>query len=160
MGSLFVALAASLAAGAVFAADLPREGSYDYTTCFTRTAARIDYAPGYFAYSYEEVGATVSHPPGGPFDGEKVRCVGMTASLDGKRSGGSICEGIAGDGDKRLARFWYDADGKFQREAVAGTGKYDGMTTTGTVRTIKELQQTGPNTSEFCNRATGTYRLK
>ena len=154
------ALLAVALAGLSVAADLPKEGTYEYTTCFTRTSTRIDYSPAHFAYSYEESGTTAANPPGGPFDNELVRCVGMTASLDGKRSGGSVCEGTAKDGAKRLARFWYDSEGKFQREAVAGTGKYDGLVTTGSVVTTKQLQETTPGHFEFCNRATGTYKLK
>jgi hypothetical protein len=157
------AVATSLAAACVghaFAADLPKEGSYDHTTCFTRNSTRIDYSKTLFAFSYEETGTSVSNPPGGMFDNEVVRCVGMTASLDGKRSGGSLCEGVAKNGDTRLTRFWFDSDGKFQREAVAGTGMYDGMVTTGTIKTVGQTQQVKPGTSQFCNQGTGTYKLK
>ena len=144
--------------GFAFAADLPKEGNYDHTVCFTRKSTRIDYSTTHFAYSYEETGTSVSNPPGGLFDSETVRCVGMTAVFDGKRSGGSVCEGVAKNGDKRLTRFWYDNDGKFQREAVSGTGQYDGMATTGSVKTVGQTQQIGPGTAQFCNLGTGTYR--
>ena len=151
---------AAICAGAAFAADLPKEGNYDHTTCFTRNSTRIEYSKTLFAYSYEETGTSVSNPPGGMFDNEVVRCVGMTTSLDGKRSGGSLCEGVARNGDTRLTRFWYDDDGKFQREAVAGTGMYDGMVTTGTIKTVGQTQQVKPGTVQFCNQGTGTYKLK
>ncbi len=105
---------AATSLGLVFAADLPKEGSYDYTTCFTRNSTRIDYSTTHFAYSHEDVGTSISSPPGGLFDNEAVRCVGMTASFDGKRSGGSVCEGVTKNGDKRLTRFWYDNDGKYR----------------------------------------------
>ena len=154
------ALFAVATAGLAVAVDPPKEGSYDYKTCFTRNSTRIDYSKTHFAYSYEETGTSVSNPPGGLFDNEVVRCVGMTASFDDKRTGGSVCEGVAKDGDKRLNRFWYDSDGKLQREAVSGTGKYDGMVTTGTVKPIGAPEQIKPGTVKICNHATGTYKLK
>lgn len=155
-----VAPVLALCGGLVIAADLPREGSYDHTTCFTRTSTRIEYSPTNFGYSYEETGTSLSNPPGGLFDNETVRCVGMTISLDGKRTGGSLCEGVAKNGDRRLTRFWYDGDGRFQREAVAGTGQYDGLVTTGTVKTVGPTEPVKPGTVKFCNQGTGSYRLK
>ncbi len=146
--------------GVAVAADLPKEGDYDYTACFTRNSTRIEYSKSHFAYSYEEVGTSVSSPPGGLFDDETVRCVGMTASFDDKNSGGSVCVGVAKNGDTRLTRFWYDNDGKYQREAVSGTGRYDGMVTTGSVKRVGETKRIKPGTTQFCNQATGTYRLK
>jgi hypothetical protein len=146
--------------GFAYAADLPKEGSYDYTTCFTRNSTRIEYSKTHFAYSYEEIGTSVSNPRGALFDDEEVRCVGMTASLDGKRSGGSACLGVAKNGDRRLARFWYDNDGKLKREQVSGSGRYDGMVTTGSVKEVGQAEQVRPGTTKFCNQATGTYKLK
>jgi len=146
----------------VFAADLAKEGSYDYTTCFTRTVTYVEYSPTQSAWSYSELGRSISDPPGGMFDGDESQCLGMTASLDGKRYGSTACVGVAKDGAKRLTRFWYDADGKLQREAIAGTGKYDGMVTTGTVRDVKAPpgMKPGTQTFDYCNRNVGTYKLK
>lgn len=146
--------------GLALAADLPKEGNYDHTTCFTRNATRIDYSKSHFAYSYEETGQSVSNPPGGLFDNEVVRCVGATISLNGKRSGGSLCEAVAKSGDTRLTHFWYDAEGRFQREAVAGTGRYDGMVTTDSVKQVGPTEQVKPGTVKFCNQGVGTYKLK
>jgi hypothetical protein len=158
--STAVLFATFAVAGSAYAQTLPKEGSYDYTTCFTRNSTRIEYSKTHFAYSYEEIGTSVSNPPGALFDDEEVRCVGMSASFDGKRSGGSVCLGVAKNGDKRLARFWYDNDGKLQREAVSGTGRYDGMVTTGSVKEVGQAQQVKPGTTKYCNLATGTYKLR
>lgn len=146
--------------GSVLAAELPKEGSYDYLICFTRNVYRIDHSKTRFAYSYDESGTVESKVPGGLFDKDTVRCVGMTASMEGKRSGGSVCEGVAPNGDKRLTRFWYDGDGKFQREEVGGTGMYDGMVTTGAVKPAGPSEQVKPGIVKVCNHATGTYTLK
>lgn len=142
------------------AADLPREGSYDYTVCFVRNSVRIDHSKTQFGYSYEETGTAIGKAPDTLFDGETVRCIGHSVSLDGKRTGGSLCEGVAKDGDRRLTRFWYDEAGQYQREQVTGTGKYDGLVTTGSVSSLGPPEPVKPGTVKLCNRASGTYRFK
>lgn len=157
----FATLLAATFSALSLAADLPKEGSYDIKTCFTRNSTRIDYAPTHYAYSYEETGSSVSNPPGGLFDNDIVRCVGMSASFDGKRKGSSVCEGVAKDGARRLTYFWLDNDGKPNREAVSGTGKYEGMvTTTGTIQALGPTPEMKTGTAQLCNRQTGTYKLK
>jgi len=122
----------------------------------------IEYSPTQSAWSYSQRGTSVSDPRGGMFDGDDVQCVGTTASLDGRQSGSLACIAVAQDGAKRFTRFWYDADGKMQRETVGGTGKYDGLVTTGTVHTVKEPQgiKQGTQTVDYCARNVGTYKLK
>ena len=148
------------ASGFVLGADLPKEGSYDIKTCFTRNVTRIDYSVTHFAYSYEETGTSISSPPGSMFDNEVIRCVGMVASFDGKRTGGSVCEGLAKDGDKRLTQFRYDSDGKLVREAVAGTGKYNDLVTVGTTRDAGPPVEMKTGTVQLCIQQNGTYKLK
>jgi hypothetical protein len=160
VGSIAASCAIALA-NVAFTADVPNEGKYDYTTCFTRNLTQMEYSPTQSAWSYNERGTAVSNPTGGMFDGDVIQCVGMTASFDGKRYGNSACIAVAKDGATRLSRVWYDADSKLQRETVAGTGKYDGMVTTGTIQAVKEAQgiKPGAQTVEYCNRNVGTYKL-
>jgi hypothetical protein len=124
----------------------------------TRNVTYMEYSPSQSAWSYNEHGMAVADPQGGMFDGDEVRCVGATASLGGKQIGNSACIAVAKDGATRFTRLWYDADGKLQTETVGGTGKYDGMVTTGTVQTVKEPQGIKPGTLtvEYCNRNVGT----
>jgi hypothetical protein len=161
MGMISVATFVAAASGSLaVAADLPKEGSYDYNACFTRNTVRIVFSDAHTAYSYNEAATAVSTAPGGMFDGDSVRCVGAVAISNGKRMNLSICEGVAKNGDKRLTRFQYDADGKLVREEVAGTGMYDGMVTTGTVKTVVPEKEIQPGVTTFCNQATGTYKMK
>ncbi len=144
-----------------WAAELSNEGGYDIKTCFTRNSTLIQYSPTQYGFSYEETGTVASTPPGGLFDGDVVRCVGMTAIVEGKRSGGSFCEAVAKDGDKRLTQFKYNTEGKLVREALVGTGKYDGMVLTGSsVKAIGPAPVLKTGTAEACNQQTGHYKLK
>jgi hypothetical protein len=153
-------LMAATSVGFAFAADLPKEGSYDYKACFTRNTTSIDFSEAYAAYSYNETAIATSTSPGGMFDGESIRCVGSVAIFNGKRTNLAICEGVAKTGDMRLTRFQYSADGKLVREEVAGTGMYEGMVTTGTAKEVVPPKEIKPGVTTFCNQLTGTYKMK
>ena len=88
-----------------FAAELPKEGSYDYTACWSGVNNTITFSKTHTASSYEMTGAIRSNPPEGMFDKNSFRCVGINASLDGKNTGSTVCEAIDMDGDKRLSNF-------------------------------------------------------
>ena len=107
---------------AVFATELPKEGSYDFTSCWSGVSNTIAFSKAHTASSYEMTGSVLSNPPGGMFDKNSFRCVGMNASLDGKYTGSAVCEAVDVDGDKRLSKFSLASDGSLTRETVAGTG--------------------------------------
>jgi hypothetical protein len=142
------------------AGELPKEGSYDLTSCNSQVSSAIRFSKTHTASSWENTGTNRSSPPGGMFDKMTFRCVGMDASFDGKNTWHAACEAIDPDGDKRLAYF-SSVDGKVTRTNVAGTGKYDGI-----VVTQNSFEQLGPfptikdGTSQSCNHQTGTYKLK
>jgi hypothetical protein len=160
----FISLAALIglaSAGSAFAAELPKEGNYDFTSCWSGVSNTIAFSKTHSAYSYEITGVNRSNPPGGLFDKVAFRCVGMNASFDGKPSITAVCEGVDPDGDKRLTYFSLGPDGKFTRQFITGTGKYEGM-----VETNSNVQPLGPfpvvkeGTIADCNHQTGNYKLK
>jgi hypothetical protein len=142
------------------AAELPKEGSYDYTSCWSGVNNVITFSKTHTASSYEMTGTNRSNPPGGLFDKNTYRCVGMNASLDGKNTGSTVCEAIDVHGDKRLAYFSVGSDGKTIRTNVTGTGKYEGMVATGTVEMLGPFPAIKDGTFQGCNHQTGTYKLK
>lgn len=160
----FISLAALIglaSAGSAFAAELPKEGNYDFTSCWSGASKTIAFSKTHSAFSYEMMGVNRSNPPGGLFDKVAFRCVGMNASFDGKVSGTTVCEGVDSDGDKRLTYFSLGTDGKITRQFVTGTGKYEGM-----VESDASVQALGPfpvvkeGTFSDCNHQTGKYKLK
>lgn len=160
----FISLAALIglaSAGSAFAAELPKEGNYDFTSCWSGASKTIAFSKTHSAFSYEMMGVNRSNPPGGLFDKVAFRCVGMNASFDGKVSGTTVCEGVDPDGDKRLTYFSLGTDGKITRQFVTGTGKYEGM-----VESDAKVQPLGPfpvvkeGTFSDCNHQTGKYKLK
>jgi len=141
------------------AAELPKEGSFDYTACWSGIANPVAFSKTHTASSYEMMGALRSNTPGGMFDKNTFRCVGLNASLNGKNTGSAVCEAMDADGDKHLS-FYSIGDGKTTRETIAGTGKYEGMVLTSTVEPLGPLQVIKAGTFQSCNRQTGTYKLK
>jgi hypothetical protein len=142
------------------AGELPKEGSYDFTSCNSGVYSAITFSKNHTASSSEITGTNRSNPPGGLFDKITYRCVGMNASLDGKETASIVCEAIDVDGDKYLSKV-STGDGKTTRTIVAGTGKYEGIVTT-----QNSFENLGPfpaikdGTTQACNHQTGTYKLK
>ncbi|MGY3528522.1 MULTISPECIES: hypothetical protein [Bradyrhizobium] len=143
-----------------FAAEVPKEGNYDYTACWSGTNNMITFSKTHTAASYEMTGEIRSTTPGGMFDKHTFRCVGMNASLDGKNTGSTVCEAVDADGDKRLSYFTLGSDGKITRENVVGTGKYEGMVASGTVQPLGPFPVIKAGTFQDCNHQIGTYKLK
>ena len=142
------------------AGELPKEGNYDYTACWSGVNNVITFSKTYTGSSYENTGTIRSNPPGGLFDNSTYRCVGMNTSLDGKITSSNLCEAIDPDGDKRLSSV-LTGDGKTTRTQITGTGKWEGI-----VMTQTAFENLGPfpaikdGTSQGCNHLTGTYKLK
>jgi len=149
-----------MAAGSAFAADLPKEGRYDFTACWSGVSNPIAFSKTHSALSYEMTGTILSNPPGGMFDKHTFRCVGMNTSLDGKNTGTAVCESIAQDGDKSLTYFSIMSDGKITNEQLVGTGKYEGMVSSGTATPLGPFPVIKAGTFQGCNRQTGTYKMK
>jgi hypothetical protein len=155
---LIAVLAVASTAGA---ASLPKEGSYDFTSCWSGVSNVIQFSKTHWSMSFEMTGTSRSNPAGGAFDKNTFRCVGAQNSLGGKNSGSSVCEAVDADGDKRLSYFSVASDGSVTRDAsVAGTGKYEGMEMKGTVQPLGPFPVIKPGTFQDCNHQTGTYKLK
>jgi hypothetical protein len=153
-------LAATASALPAFAADMPKEGTFDYIACWSGVSTPVTFSKTHTANSFELMGTNRTTPPGGMFDKHSFRCVGMSASFDGKNTVTTVCEAIDADGDKRLTYFLYTPDGKVVREHVAGTGKFEGMAVTGTAVPVGPFPVIKAGTFQDCNRQTGTYKLK
>lgn len=156
--SLIVATALAAASPAL-AADPPKEGTYDVTSCWSGVSTMIEFSKTHTAISYEMTGTSRSNPPGGMFDKVTFRCVGVNHSFAGKVGGTTVCESVDKDGHKYLG-YYSNQGGKLVREEVAGTGKYEGMVRTAAVQPLGPFPVIKPGTFQNCNRQTGTYKMK
>jgi hypothetical protein len=75
----------------------------------------------------------------------------QAAREDGKVTSTTICEVIFPDGDKVLNKFTLAPDGSAIRESVAGTGKYEGIVSSGTARTLGPFPTIKAGTYQSCN---------
>ena len=154
-------VAALIVAGTAVAADLPKEGNYDFTSCFAGVMTGMGIAKGEGVFTFEMTGVTLSNPPGGMFDKLSYRCIGYATSLRGKITNDSFCEASDTSGDKLFAKFYLGDDRKTShREVLAGTGKYEGMVSTGTSVAIGPFPTAKPGTFQNCTHQKGTYKQK
>ena len=114
---LSLAVAAStLLATSTLAADIPKEGPFDFVACWSGDSREIAFSPRHTASSYEFTGTIRSNPPSGPFDKETFRCVGSGTTFEGKTTGSNTCEGTDGAGNKRVTYFTTNPDGSVTRD--------------------------------------------
>jgi hypothetical protein len=124
-----VAVTALIAAiGPLSAAELPKEGKYDFSDCGVATGLYgIEFSRTNVASSYKYVGTNRSNPPGGMFDMTSFKCVALNTTINAKQSATGVCEVLDKDGDKLLTRYDTDAQGETERVGDSGTGKYEGV---------------------------------
>lgn len=158
--SLCAIVFATAAASAYAVVNLPKEGNYDYVSCWTGTGNTVAFDKEHTATAYEMLGTVVSNIPGGLGENNTYRCVGLLTVFKGRRGGENLCQAIDADGDRIVSRFVNQPDGKIVREMIGGTGKYEGMTMTNTIVMLPPMKPAKPDTFQGCNRQTGTYKLK
>ena len=156
-GALVIVL--TIAFGNVAAQTIPKEGNYDYVSCYSGTVNFITFSKTHSASTYELIGNSRTSPPGGPFDMLTFRCLGMGSSLDNQTTSTNYCEAIDKDGDKLLVRN-VNIGQKGTQEGLAGTGKYEGIVRSGINEFLGVFPAIKPGTLSGCNRQIGTYKIK
>jgi hypothetical protein len=147
--------------GATFAADLPKEGTFDITACQVRVLNRVEISTSRSMSSYEQTGTSLSNPPGGLFDTGSNRCVGTATAIKGQIVEDiSFCITAFPDGGWIHRKFTRQPDGTYTWDLVEATGRYEGIKLDGKATTITGFPMLKPDVALFCNRQTGTYKLK
>ncbi len=160
VGNAGLGLALSVA-GAAGAQTFPKEGRYDYTSCFSGVSTTIAFSKTHTAHIREITGTNRSNTPGGIHDNETFRCVVLAMEFAGTTRNYSVCDTVDRDGDRRLTSFAPGPDGNPVRSMVAGTGKWDGMVVSNTkVALLGPFPAIKPGTFQNCNHQTGDYKLK
>lgn len=144
----------------VCAADMPKEGKFDFNFCMAAAYKPVMASPQLSSGLIEAWASTYSNPPGGPFDNQGSQCGVISLSRDSNVENNGYCKMIDKDGDMWLFKF---ADrnfiGKF--EVVGGTGKYEGMTATADFKPLGGgAPSAAPGMVQTCNKVVGTYRLR
>lgn len=146
--------------GSVFAADLPKEGAFNYTACWSGTSSVIPFSKTQMGTSFEFLGMSRSNPAGGLFDMTTFRCVGSNAIFDKRFSSIVTCESVDSSGDKLLSYYHAGNDRKVASEVIVGTGKYEGIVLDSTYTPIGPFPTIKAGTFQSCNQQSGTYKLK
>jgi hypothetical protein len=149
----------TFAVGLAISQPMPKEGNYDYISCWSGTSNDIQFSKSHGFGGYEFVVTNRTTPPGGPFDMTVARCIGMYTMFEGKFGNSSYCEATDQDGDKFIMKNSNDGP-KPKQEGITGTGKYEGMTRSGTSEVLGRFPMVRPGVVTGCARQTGTYKLK
>jgi hypothetical protein len=147
------------AIGQAAAAELPKQGTYEYTSCWGGTGNSIEFSKDHSGFSYEIVGTNRTNPPGGIFDMMSFRCVGFYRIIGENSSGTNLCEAVDKDGDRILAQNITEGP-KQKNDAIMGTGKYEGIVRSGTTESLGFFPPPKPGSIQGCNHQAGTYKLK
>jgi hypothetical protein len=165
MGTTFrfghiAALFAFAAAGSALAADLPKEGHYDFVSCYAGVdSASVNIDSTHAAVIRDYTGTNKSTIPGTLMDMTSFHCVALVNRLTAKVGSTSICEVTDKDGDHIYTRFVGDG-GTSESSVVAGTGKYAGMERNGITTMVGNFPTAKAGTFQTCVKQTGTYKLK
>lgn len=152
-------LLATLALACTAAPNYPKEGTYDYISCYSGTTNTVQVSNANGAYTNAFVGNTRTSPAGGPFDKLAYTCVGAGATTNGKVNSSYYCEAVDVDGDKFMAHGVSDGV-KTTTDAFGGTGKYEGMVRNGSSDSLGAFPTVKAGTFTGCNHQIGTYKLK
>ena len=155
-----VALLALCGVAAVsFAQAMPKEGNYDYMSCYSGVdRASISTDSSHRAVIQEYTGSNKAAIPGTLLDMSSFQCIALVNSLGPKTARTSVCEAVDKDGDRTFTRF--TGDGVIAENVfISGTGKYAGMERTGKAEYIT-FPAIKSGTFQTCVRQTGTYKLK
>ncbi len=152
-------IAFAFAAASAMAADVPKEGSYDFVSCWSGVNNPIAFSKTHTASAIEFSGTTRSATPGALFDNNTFHCVGLVTVINGKASNTIVCESVDPEGDRRLRQYSM-ANGKTSVTDLAGTGKYDGIVTIDQVQPLGPFPTIKPGTFQNCNHQFGTYKIK
>lgn len=143
------------------AVDMPKEGRFDFNYCMGGKVGYSELRAGLAMGEFEGVASTYANGAGKAFDRQGSRCIGVYEIVDGKYRDYGVCTQVDADGDKWLMRFDTGGDMSGKWVVVGGTGKYEGMSATGSYAPVGDLPPAaGPGTYNKCNRNTGTYKLR
>ncbi len=151
-------VAAILVAGPLssLAADLPRNGQFEFTACLAGKQVSIAHGPDHGVGTADLLGTQRSTPPGGLFDLTASRCVYSYGYLEGKYEADGFCEFRDAQGDTYLLRIHRSPGQAGVLDGLHGTGKYAGMNLRGEYDLSASFADT-PGHVNTCVKASGTF---
>ena len=160
---LFTAFAATVEA------QIPKEGTFSYTSIYSGTYKALGTGPERFQNTYEHTGAMLSDTGEGIFHNATFHCIGSQYTVNGNFDDNrGFCTITCPDGDK--AFFTYKSTGNIRTGSkqtntfVGGTGKLAGLQG-GSELTNIPLRASGPPATPYqgpyqgISKSKGQYKL-
>ncbi len=155
-----VTVAATLAgASALAVAAQAAETEYKFTWCGLDRSAMLTSGPDLAIFTDEARGMVTPESGFKPFEGTAVRCAGYHRLMQGKMTTSSACVMTDAEGDTLIGE-GIEAPGKPPVWTfLAGTGKWEGITGSGTFQFTAMGKPGADGAVEFCLTPSGKYAL-
>lgn len=141
-------------------ADLPKQGRYDANLCFGGQLPTLVHSEKLMSGVLDLYGPMVGNlPNGGLYHLNGIHCTGVWAVISGVYQENGYCETTDPDGDKQFGKYSNDGSGG-KWEVLSGTGKYAGMSASGSFSSVGKFAERADGGLQECSRATGSYRLR
>jgi hypothetical protein len=155
-----VTVAATLAGAAALAlAAQAAETDYKFTWCGLDKSAMLSSGPDLTIFTDEARGMVTPESGFKPFENTAVRCMGYHRMMQGKEWGHSACLMTDAQGDTLIGEATIAPDKPPVWTFLAGTGKWQGITGSGTFQFTAMTKPGADGTMEFCLTPTGKYAL-
>ena len=161
-GALLLAVMLTAAAPYVSA----RDARFDFEFCFSAQTTTLKHGDDGVAFSWGNMaGVATSHIDNSLFDRAWFQCVGNASVIRGVLSVSDSCKFADHDGDtfsatiRRVNDRTTGEDTENRFSIFAGSGKYAGITGTGTIANSYLFPEDVPDFFVGCDRMQGSYRL-
>lgn len=156
MANRSTALLLSLLAASAWATELPREGAVDSSLCFGGPMHVVAAAPDERFGTYVVRGGTTANDMA--FDSMTSECAGAFVTKAGRTQSQGYCVFRDATGDTIHGTDALTPEGSFVWQYLGGTGKFKGITGSGTLQRVGTLAP-GEGQMRGCRRIVGTYKL-
>jgi hypothetical protein len=152
--AMLLVFAVAFAASA--ASETPKTGQWDTTNCWAGQSWTMAHTEQYRAGTYQVTGTGRSNLPGNDRL-QSFQCAGVWSVIAGEFTGNGYCETVL-DGDRIFSQT-SRVGSTSTTTLLHGTGKFAGITGSGTSESMGQFPSVREGTLQGCGRGQGTWKL-
>jgi hypothetical protein len=135
--------------------EAAQESKWDTTYCWAGEIWTMTKASGYAAGTYKLTGTGRSNLPDN-LNLSSLQCAGVWSSIEGEFTSNGYCETVVDDG--RIFSKTSRVGGTSTSTLLRGTGRFTGITGSGTSESLGQFPTVREGTIQGCSRGTGTWK--
>jgi hypothetical protein len=148
----------TIAATALAAVTVAKEGKYENVGCYTSTMQTNAPVKGQMGGSYEGLGTTITKE-GDVFNNTSGRCLGTFTMVGEEYNEMGSCSFTDADGDSFFGLYSRKNKEIGSWKVTGGTGKYEGMQLSGTWMPYTQITAPAGH-AQSCNKQSGSWKLR